>query len=129
MESEDGSFATPVSGAPTECAHLLLTQVFVQNRRVEWTYMDGVVIAKKRWVMALIGAVAVTALAVPGHGWYLSGTSTDRCLRATAPVGTDETQAEVLTSADYVRGELICTWTNSSRAKTSTRVLPLYQRD
>lgn len=78
-------------------------------------------------IAALSIATALTALLVFTGPVYLID-PTDRCLRS-APQGMDESQAEVITSLDYLRGKLTCTWTNDSGTRKTSVIVPLYQRD
>ncbi|MEP7740361.1 hypothetical protein ABKW28_22175 [Nocardioides sp. 31GB23] len=66
--------------------------------------------------------VAVTA------GAYLSWDITERCLRADPPRTTDESQAVVTASADYLRGRLQCRWSNENGSKVDVETFPLYTR-
>lgn len=75
-------------------------------------------------VLVLVGSVGVAVAA----GAYLSGDITQRCLRADPPRGTEQSQASVSASADYLRGRLNCRWSNEDGSRMSSRNLPLYSR-
>lgn len=70
-------------------------------------------------VLGLAGGAVVA-------GAYLGGDITQRCLRTEPPRGTDQSQARVSASADYLRGRLTCRWSNEGRSLVSSRDLPLY---
>lgn len=75
-------------------------------------------------VLGLVGSVGLAVVA----GAFLDGDITQRCLRTEPPRGTDQSQASVSASADYLRGRLTCRWSNEGGSLVSSRDLPLYSR-
>jgi hypothetical protein len=82
---------------------------------------------QRNYFAALFLTVLVGGFAVFVSASFLARDISNRCLRMTPPEGTQQSQAEVTASPDYLRGRLTCQWSDLSRTRVTSESYPLYR--